>query len=84
MVQQAAVGTIIYTWLFNHTGGSVFVASLYHAFSNTLAGAVPFWVTSQGRWINFGVELVVVIAIVAVYGAERLTQGRDDGVTQKL
>ena len=74
---KVTIGAIIYTWLYNQTDGNIFVASLYHALSNTLGGAIPFWITSQGRWINFGVELVVVIVIVVVYGAERLT--RDNG-----
>jgi uncharacterized protein len=32
--------TIIFTWVFNHTGGSVFIAILLHAVFNSFAGAV--------------------------------------------
>ena len=71
---KVVVGTIIYTWLYNHTGGSVFVATLYHAFANLLGAAVPYWLTSQGRWINMGIELVVVAVIAGLYGARTLTR----------
>ena len=75
-ILKVTVGAIIYTWLYNQSDGNLFVVSLYHALSNTLGGAVPFWITNQGRWINFGVELVMVIVIVVVYGAQRLTRNK--------
>ncbi|MCP5100853.1 MAG: CPBP family intramembrane metalloprotease, partial [Chloroflexi bacterium] len=52
-VLQQMVLAIIYTWLFNNTGGSVLIATLFHTTANLSAAAVPFWTTELGRWLNF-------------------------------
>jgi uncharacterized protein len=38
----AAFATVIYTWVYNHTGGSILIAILLHAASNATAG----WLTT--------------------------------------
>lgn len=64
-VAQQIVLAVLYTWLFNHTRGSVLVAMLFHAMGN-LSGAtlLPLLATNQGRWLNFGLLLAVAIVIV--------------------
>ena len=73
-VLKIMAGAIIYTWILNNNRGNLFLAVLYHAFTNILAAAVPYWVSSEGRWISFGVEAAVVIVIVLVYGARTLSR----------
>ena len=75
-VLTAAGGTFIYTWIYNHTRGSVLIAMLIHAASNS-ASAVLSALMPQGvpeppvlqalgeGWVNvlaFGVAAVVLVA----------------------
>ena len=66
-VAQQMVLAVLYTWLFNHTGGSVLAAMVFHALGN-LSGAalLPLLATNQGRWLNFGLLLAVTTVIVVV------------------
>jgi membrane protease YdiL (CAAX protease family) len=73
-VLQQMVLAVYYTWLFNHTRGSVLVAILFHAFANVVGAAVPTWATSEGRWIGFAVQLAFAAAIVAIWGPRHLSQ----------
>lgn len=61
---QTIVLSVLYTWLHRGTGGSVFIASLFHTFSNIAGAAIPYWTTSAGRWVSFSLLLVFVILIV--------------------
>jgi membrane protease YdiL (CAAX protease family) len=61
---QTILLSVLYTWLHKGTGGGVFIASLFHAFGNIAGAAVPFWTTNAGRWVSFGLLLVVVVVIV--------------------
>ena len=71
---QTIVLAILYTWLYNNTGGSVLVAALFHAVSNTSAAAIPFWTTELGRWVDFGLLLVTAGIVLAVWGTKRLSK----------
>lgn len=67
------VMTIIYTWLFNSTRGSLLIVTLLHASQNTWANllsdnqAAPFYLT-------VGLLAVVVVAMVTIYGAQNLSR----------
>jgi uncharacterized protein len=64
--------SVVYTWIYNHTGRSVFVAILFHFMVNLtgmlVEGAV--WV----EWTRTGLTAVVALAAVAVWGAGSLTR----------
>ena len=62
-ILQMIVLSVLYTWLHKGTGGSVFIASLFHAFGNITGAAIPYWTTSAGRWISF---LLLLLAAVLV------------------
>ncbi len=64
-ILQTMLLAVFYTWLHNNTGGSVLIATLFHASANTAAAAVPTWTTELGRWLNFG--LLVVMAGIVVW-----------------
>ncbi len=61
---QTIVLSILYTWLHKGTRGSVFIAVIFHTFGNIAGAAIPYWTTSWGRWISFGILLVITILIV--------------------
>jgi membrane protease YdiL (CAAX protease family) len=76
MLHTVAI-TIVFTWLFNSTGGSVLLPMLLHARLNAIASWVPLRATEGA--ISLFVSLVVVewlIAIVlsVVYGPARLSR----------
>jgi membrane protease YdiL (CAAX protease family) len=64
-VLQTIVLTFLYTWLHKATGGSVFIASLFHTFSNLAGAAIPYWTSDAGRWVSFGFLLIAAVVIVA-------------------
>lgn len=63
-VAQTIVLTVIYTWLHNGTGGSVLIASLFHAMGNLTGAVFPYWATATGRWTSFLVLLIPALIIV--------------------
>ena len=71
-VLKQMIGAIFYTWIYNNTNRNVFLVILLHAVWNVLGGLVPCWVTSQGHWAGFGVEVIVAGIIVVIYGAKTL------------
>jgi membrane protease YdiL (CAAX protease family) len=62
------MASIVWTWLFNHAGGSVFYAILIHATSNATSSLVPQWLHVQGSdpWALakiFGVTALLLILL---------------------
>ena len=74
-VLQTMVLAVLYTWLYNNTGGSVLVAALFHASANIAGAAIPTWTTELGRWVNFVLLLVIAGAVVWRYGWRQLRIG---------
>ena len=74
--------TIIYTWVFNNTKGSLLLVTLLHASQNTWANLLspdapgPFYLTAGLTW-------AVAIALVIIFGAARLSR-RPAGETPDL
>jgi membrane protease YdiL (CAAX protease family) len=63
----------VFTWVFNHTGGSVFIALLLHAVFNTFAGAVlPLFsapiVTSTDLPVVTGVAVLAILIAILTRG----------------
>lgn len=73
-ILKQMVGAIFYTWVYNNTNRNIFLVILLHAVWNVFGGIFPYWITSQGRWVNFGVELALAAIIVAVYGAKTMVR----------
>lgn len=71
-VLQQMVLAIFYTWLFVNTRGAVSVAILFHAVANVVGAVVPYWVTEQGRWTGFAVQVTFAAAIVLIWGPRNL------------
>jgi uncharacterized protein len=75
----AAYGTllvgfsVLYTWLYNSTGGSVLIAMLFHAAMNVVFAWLP-----EGPlafWVYAGLVWTVALALVAVHGPRTLSAG---------
>lgn len=66
--------SILYTWLYNNTGGSLLYVALFHAASNAVAFALfavhPDFVRHYTLMVS--VTALVAVALVAVYGPARL------------
>jgi len=73
-VAQTIVVTIAYTWLYNNTGGSILVAMLFHAVNSFTAAVIPLWTSEIGRWIHLALMLLVVGAIVLIWGPKTLVR----------
>ena len=70
--------SIQYTWILNNNRDSegnvnVFLAIMFHAMGNFASMIFPYWVTDLGRWIFFGINLVLTVVIVAKYGMSKLS-----------
>jgi hypothetical protein len=72
---QTVVLSVLYTWLHKGTGGSVFIASLFHAFSNIAGAAIPYWTTNAGRWVSFGLLLIAAVIITVTSPKFKNEQG---------
>lgn len=71
--------SILYTWLFNNTRGSLLIAHLFHAASNTTLGVIPILPMDTGGimrplWLAVGLLWVFALAVVAYFGPEDLSR----------
>jgi membrane protease YdiL (CAAX protease family) len=69
--------SVVFTWLYNETGGSVLLTMVLHALVNTggilyLAGGGAALQTELPNALYAAVFLLAALAIVAAYGPERL------------
>jgi membrane protease YdiL (CAAX protease family) len=69
------VVSIVYTWIFNNTKGSVLSAALLHAAAN----ASIIWAMLDWRFV--GVQLLAAVLILIVFGPENLVRPKADGGT---
>ncbi len=65
--------TVLYTWLYRHTGGSLLLVTIFHALSNTVAFVLLEW----GLYESSYPFMVLVTSLIAVgvlfrYGPRRL------------
>jgi membrane protease YdiL (CAAX protease family) len=71
-VLTATAGTFIYTWVFNHTQGSLLIAVLVHASSNAasqlMARLVPAeaFLPAPFQWLSMGWLNTIIFTLVAV------------------
>lgn len=76
-VLQTMMLAVVYTWIYNNTNKSVLAVALFHASANIAGAAIPTWTTTQGRWINFTIWLVIVITVITRYGTNTLTTNKN-------
>jgi membrane protease YdiL (CAAX protease family) len=67
------VQTILYTWLYNNTGGSLLPVLLYHALDNFLGSKITgIYDTFAGSMAYFIIVLLVTAVVVILWGSRRL------------
>jgi CAAX amino terminal protease family. len=70
--------TAIYTWLYLHTGGSLFLVTLFHAMANTIAFLLlDGGVFSSSYPFVVGVTTLFAVAVVLIYGPRRFKTAQD-------
>jgi membrane protease YdiL (CAAX protease family) len=72
------LSSVIYTWIFNNTKGSVLAAALIHASLNTSVVVLP---TYSSLWYYYGIMLLAVILIVIIFGPKNFVRQRPEEAT---
>jgi membrane protease YdiL (CAAX protease family) len=65
------LSSVIYTWIFNNTRGSVLAAALIHASLNTSIIILP---TQTSLWYYYAFLLLGVILVIIFFGPKRLVR----------
>lgn len=73
---QTLVMSVIYTWLFLGTRGSILIAGLFHAMGNLTGALIPYWVTDSGRWISF-FQLLIAAILIVIFGFPKLKTSKE-------
>ena len=72
--------SVLFTWIYNNTNGSVLMMILFHAAINTTLGSLGlFQITSEGArplLLNVVLTWVVVAIIAAFFGSAQLSRKR--------
>jgi membrane protease YdiL (CAAX protease family) len=67
--------SILFTWLYNNTGGSIFAALIFHTMLNLSTYVVfPVFETETGPTYYFFLIIVVAIIILSIFGAKRMVR----------
>ena len=61
------VGSLVYVWIFLGTSASLTAMILYHWISNLCSAVFVYWDTGLGRWIFFGLQLLIVVVLLLSY-----------------
>lgn len=70
-------GAVMYTWLFNNTGGSVLAVTLFHAGTNLWVLLLAPMPTADPAATVFTVEnILIAVVLIAIYGGATLTDRR--------
>ena len=72
------LSSVIYTWIFNNTKGSVLATALFHASLNSSIVLLP---TTSSLWYYYGTLLLAVILVVIIFGPKNLVRQRPEGTT---
>jgi membrane protease YdiL (CAAX protease family) len=65
------ITTILYTWVFNNTRGSLWPVLLFHT---SQAVTTLFLAATDAPWLSFLVEAALVAMVVLIYGHARLSR----------
>jgi membrane protease YdiL (CAAX protease family) len=74
--------SILMTWIFNNTKGSVLAAILFHSMANSVGDLI--WCCGSSVWPFYGLELAAVILIVIIFGPKNLVRQQAEEVTSNL
>ncbi|MEM3693098.1 MAG: type II CAAX endopeptidase family protein [Candidatus Bathyarchaeia archaeon] len=67
-------GTILFTWIYNNTGGSILAVMLFHTMNNLSFFLFPTLETALGGLYMLILNIVFTVAILIVWGPKTLTR----------
>lgn len=75
--------SVVYTWLFNNTGGSLLAVTLFHGGLNVWGGLVALHPSETGETISAvaitGTQVLLALVLVVAFGAATLSGGATAG-----
>ncbi len=72
---SAMAVSVLFTWLFNHTGGSVFLAGLFHATADlSIASLGVFSGDLRLFWLFVGIQWLAALFVVIIEGPANLSR----------
>jgi membrane protease YdiL (CAAX protease family) len=71
--------SVLFTWMYLHTRGSLLLATLFHGAVNTLGFINPAVDPSLRWWLIAGVYAAAALVVLLVYGAQLKRLRRSDG-----
>lgn len=71
-IAVTAVGAIVYTWIYIGTNGSLGAIIIHHWAGNIAASFFVYWHSSLGRYVFFGLQLLLAIVIVIIFKKDML------------
>jgi membrane protease YdiL (CAAX protease family) len=73
---SSALAVFLFVWLYDHTRGSLLIATLFHASMNAWSNILPFPATSASFFWLLALAQLVTVAVVLVVGGTRWMQVR--------
>jgi len=70
--------SVMMTWIFNNTNGSVLAVMVFHGSANATGGSL-FWCCGSSLWHYRGVEVVAAVLLIAIFGPTELVRRRRHG-----
>ncbi|MEM3381667.1 MAG: type II CAAX endopeptidase family protein [Candidatus Bathyarchaeia archaeon] len=68
------LGAILFTWLYNNTGGSILAAMLFHTMSNLSHFMFPSLETELGGLYSLILTFIAVILVLTIWGPKRMVR----------
>ncbi|GAB4308115.1 MAG: type II CAAX endopeptidase family protein [Methanobacteriaceae archaeon] len=67
-------GTILFTWIYNNTNGSIMAALIFHTMNNLAFFIFPIMETSMGGLYLLVINIVVVLSVIIIWGPVNLSK----------
>lgn len=68
--------SILFTWIYNNTNGSILAALLFHTMGNLSHFIFPAMATAIGGLVSVILNVIVVVIILIIFGPKRLVRHR--------
>mgnify|MGYP001262147068 CR=1 FL=1 len=72
--------SILFTWIYNNTNGSILAALLFHTMGNLSHFIFPAMSTAIGGLISVILNVIFVTLIMVIYGPKRLSRYKEQQI----